>query len=464
MNLKQKVLLLATVPLILAISAISILVTYQTQRLSNDEIAAFERNMVNAKKLELLNYLSLAQTSIRHIYDPAESYDLDAKRQVKEILKTLTYGEDGYFFVYDFEGTSLVHPKQPELIGNNWWELKDTTGNLVIQHLIFRAQEGGGFHRYLWAKPSSGEIRDKISYAIALDKWNWMLGTGLYIDDVIAQVAEFELEVEERIRETSVIILIITFTALGGVFVTGIAINLHERRVADGKLKDLTQRIIETQEEERGRVARELHDGISQILVSIKYAHEVALKKAQRITEDTEGVAGAIEKGANALNIAINEVRRISRDLRPSLLDDLGLSPALESLAHEFSERTNIKIKIGTVTFKNLLPKDAKTTLFRVAQEALTNIERHANADHVDINLAAHQGIVTLEISDNGSGFDIQGLNTKKDPLAGIGLRNMQERMEHHGGELDITSSPSGTKIVATLPKGILRTEAEIKS
>ena len=111
-----------------------------------------------------------------------------------------------------------------------------------------------------------------------------------------------------------------------------------------------------------------------------------------------------------------------------------------------------------------MLPKDAKTTLFRVAQEALTNIERHANADLVTLNLAAHHGIVTLDIVDNGSGFDIQGLNTRKDPLAGIGLRNMQERMEHHGGELEITSSSSGTRIVATLPKGILRTEAEVKS
>ncbi len=461
MNLKQKVLLLATVPLILAISAISFLVTYQAQTLSNEEIAAFERNMLNAKKLELLNYLSLAQTSIGHIYGPAGADSQSAKEQVKEILKTLTYGTDGYFFVYDFEGTNLVHPKQPELIGKNWWNLKDTNGNLIIQNLIFRAQEGGGFHRYLWGKPSTGEIADKISYSVSLNKWNWMLGTGLYIDDVISQVEAFEHEVEERIRQTSIIILFITFTSLGVVFVTGIAINLHERRMADVKLKELTQRIIETQEEERGRVARELHDGISQILVSIKYAHEIALNKAQKIKEDTEDVASAIEKGASALYIAINEVRRISRDLRPSVLDDLGLSPALESLAHEFSERTDIQVKINTVTFKNLLPKDAKTTLFRVAQEALTNIERHANADRVKIELSALKGIVNLSIVDNGAGFDIHHLNAKKDPLAGIGLRNMQERLEHHGGELNITSSSKGTTIMAILPKGILRSDGE---
>ncbi|MEH6632504.1 MAG: cache domain-containing protein [Halopseudomonas aestusnigri] len=461
MNLKQKVLLLATVPLILAISAISFLVTYQAQSLAKEEIAAFERNMLNAKKLELLNYLSLAQTSIGHIYDPANADNQNAKEQVKEILKTLTYGTDGYFFVYDFEGTNLVHPKQPELIGKNWWELEDTTGNLVIQNLISRARDGGGFHRYLWGKPSSGEIADKISYAVPLDKWNWMLGTGLYIDDVISQVEAFELEVQDRIWQTSIIILIITFTSLGVVFFTGIAINLHERRLADVKLKELTQRIIETQEEERGRVARELHDGISQILVSIKYAHEMALNKAQQAEGDTEEVAKAIDKGANALNIAINEVRRISRDLRPSILDDLGLSPALESLAHEFSERTDIKVKISTVTFKNLLPKDAKTTLYRVAQEALTNIERHSNADRVNLVLSASKGIVTLSIIDNGAGFDIHHLNIKKDPLAGIGLRNMQERLEHHGGELEITSSPKGTTIMAILPKGILRSGGE---
>jgi len=454
MNLRQKVILLATVPLILAVSAITILVTYQVQTLSDEEIASFERNMLAAKKSELLNYLSLAQTSIRHIYENAGPDDENARQQVKEILNALTYGPDGYFFLYDFEGTNLVHPRQPHRVGHNWWYLTDPSGNLVIQNLIARAKEGGGFHYYLWEKPSTEKVARKVSYAIALEKWNWMLGTGLYIDDVALLVQSFEREVSERIRQTSIIILLITFGSLVLVFVTWIVINLHERRMADEKLKELTQRIVETQEEERGRVARELHDGISQILVSVKYALELALGKARN---DNEDVARSIEKGSESLNLAIREVRRISRDLRPSVLDDLGLSPALESLAGEFSERTGIDVNLKTVAFRKLLSDEAKTTLFRVAQEALTNIERHAHADQVKIELFAPDGAVTLSVADNGKGIEGQIRNGKTRPTSGIGLRNMQERLEHHKGELIISSSGDGTTIIAKLPKGMLK-------
>ena len=455
MNLIQKVLLLATVPLILVISAITFVVTYQAQSLSEREIASFERSMLAAKKSELLNYLRLAQTSIQHIYDAATPDDETAKRRVKEVLNTLTYGPDGYFFVYDFKGNNLVHPKQPHRVGNNWLDLKDPKGNFVIANLIERAKEGGGYHRYFWEKPSTSETADKISYAIALDKWGWMLGTGLYIDDVAQQVKTVEREVSQRIKETSWIILGITLFSLFTVFVTGLAINLHERKLADVKQKVLTQRIIETQEEERGRVARELHDGISQILVSVKYALELALNKVRNEERDA---GQSIEKGWQGLHMAITEVRRISRDLRPSVLDDLGLSPALESLANEFSTRTGIKVEIDTVAFRNLLPNDAKTTLFRVAQETLTNIERHAKADHVKIELSAPHGAVILSITDNGRGFDPKALEADKSPLKGIGLRNMQERLEYHNGKLKIFSTSEQTRIEARLPKGVLLT------
>lgn len=453
MNLRQKILLLSTVPLILAISAISLLVSFQTQSLSEDEIATFERKMLSAKKSELLNYLSLAQTSIRHIYENAEPDDDTAKEWVKDVLNGLTYGLDGYFFVYDYEGNNLVHPRQSHRVGRNWLDLKDPTGNRVIHHLIEQARQGGGFHRYLWEKPSTKEVVEKISYAVPLTKWNWMLGTGLYIDDVIEQVAAIETEVSERIQQTSILILLITFASLAFVFVTGIAINLHERRLADAKLKELTQRIVETQEEERGRVARELHDGISQILVSVKFALDLALGKAKK--EDAN-VAGSIQKGTDGLNIAIQEVRRISRDLRPSALDDLGLSAALKSLSTEYAKRTGIKMEVNTLVFRNLLPDEIKTTLFRVAQEALTNIERHAQATHVTLSLTAEDGAVELTITDNGKGFSIPHMNRKNSLSAGIGLRNMQERLAHHNGELTLTSSAEGTTVQARLPKGLL--------
>ena len=118
-----------------------------------------------------------------------------------------------------------------------------------------------------------------IVYVNGMQDWRWAIGTGIFIDDVLETVAAARADVEARIRRTSVYIVVIAVAALIGVFTTGMFLNLRERRLADVKLKELTQRIIDTQEEERGRVARELHDGISQMLVGVRYALELARRK-----------------------------------------------------------------------------------------------------------------------------------------------------------------------------------------
>ncbi len=457
MNLKLKILLLATLPLIFAIGAILLLVSHQASELFHQEVVAFEETMLKAKKAELLNYVSLALASIDHLYNSKEprtpGNEAAAKAQVKLVLNGLTYGTDGYFFVYDFEGNNIIHPKQTWRVGKNWWGLEDSKGNLVIQSLIREAKKGGGFHRYLWDKPSARKIADKISYAVALDKWGWMLGTGIYIDDVVTQVQMFKADVKERVDDVFFLIMGIALVAVLIVSAAGIAINMHESSLADTKLKALTQRIVDTQEEERARVARELHDSISQILVSAKYSLELAETKLKASSSDA---FVAIEKTVGRLNLAIQEVRRISRDLRPSMLDDLGLSTSLESLIKEFSNRTGTDIDVSTVASKNLLAKDAQTALYRIAQESLTNIERHATATKVQLVLTVDQKGVMLKISDNGRGFDSENIRKSRQPACGIGLKNMQERIEHFNGTLNVISSDTGTIIKAKLPKNIM--------
>lgn len=452
MTLKQQILALATLPLIIAILAITGLVTSQSRDLAQSGITAFEQNMLEAKQKELVNYINLALSSIDHIYADATSDDVVAQERVKAILTTLNYGEDGYFFVYDFDGNSIVHPKQPFLIGQNWIELTDPDGDFVIKNLIAEAKKGGGFHPYKWEKPSSLEVADKLSYAIALDKWQWMLGTGIYIDDVVAQTAAANNKLKSSINHTFVIVASITVPAVIAVFLAGILMNLRERRLADTKLKKLTQRIIDTQEEERARIARELHDGISQNMVGVRYVFDLAKRK---VKDGASDALATIERGSEGLNSAIKEVRRISHDLRPGLLDDLGLTAALEGLTHNFTERTGIDVQLKSVAFKNLLPPDAKTALYRIAQEALTNIERHADATHVDLALTSTRAGLQMVITDDGHGFGDTSREQRLRSGGGLGLRNMQERMEHFGGQLNVKTSPSGTVLTARLPKSI---------
>ncbi len=457
MSFKQQILTLATLPLILAILVITVLVTSQSRDLAQSSIASFEQNMLAAKQKGLTDYISLALSAIEHIYKDAGPDDIEAQEEVKKIINQLNYTEDGYFFVYDFEGNNIVHPKQPFRIGKNWIDLEDPDGDKVIANLIEVAKNGGGYHYYKWEKPSSGEIADKLSYAVALDKWGWMMGTGLYIDDVLALTKAANSEVKASIERTFILVAFITVPTIIAVFLTGLLLNLRERKMADSKLKELTQRIIDTQEEERTRIARELHDGTLQNLVGVRYVLDLAKR---RVKDGSKEAYATIEKGAQTLAEAIKEVRRISHDLRPIMLDDLGLTAALEALTHNFVENTGIKVKLSSVAFKNLISPEAKTSLYRVAQEALNNIERHANATEVTIDISSHPLGLTMTITDNGQGFPKKKRKNTV-ALGGLGLRNMQERMEHFGGSLSIKSNKYGTQLIAKLPRSIYLSHAK---
>jgi len=441
---EQKLFALATVPLILAVAAIAVLVAYQSRALAEREIAALETRMIEAKKAELKNYLSIARMAFYDLYGPAPPDDEEAKLRVTQILSAMIYGQDGYFFVYDYDGRVLVSPRATRMIGRDWTGLTDPEGVPITDRLLQIARYGGGYHEYVWPKPSTGEDARMIAYVVGLQDWRWAIGTGIFIDDVIESVAATRAATEARIRRNFLWIGAITLAAVLLVFLSGLVINIRERRLADAKLKALTQRIFDTQEEERGRVARELHDGISQILVGIRYRLELAARQAAVGNPDAPTHVAAAAQG---LNGAIAEVRRISRDLRPGVLDDLGLGPALQALTDEFRHRTGIETEFRTVVFRNRLDQEAKIALYRIAQEALTNVERHSGASRVVLEAFGHKSGATLRIADNG-----RGMPPDRTSGAGLGLRNMQERVDRLDGTLQIRSGPGGTVVEAVLP------------
>ncbi len=441
----QKLTLLASVPLVLAMAAIAFVVALQAKALADREISTLEIQLIDAKKVELRNYVTQARNGFYFIYGSASPQDESAKAQVAQILSAMIYGEEGQFFVYDFDGTALVSPRETDRINRNFSGEADSSGTPVVNELIRIARDGGGYHTYLWPKPSTGVEAQMITYVTSFPSWRWAVGTGVFIDDVLASVANARADLQTRVQRTFLYIGVITVAALLMVFGTGMLVNLRERRLADAKLKKLTQRVFDAQEEERGRVARELHDGISQILVGVRYALENARR---RLDQGDAKAAAPLGKGIDSLGEAISEVRRISRDLRPGILDDLGLGPALRTLVDEFAARTGITCHFETVVFRNRLDDDAKIALYRIAQEALTNIERHAAATHVKMNLRGHRQGATLEISDDG-----RGMSDLTRSAGGLGLRNMQERMDQLGGTLSLQSAPQGgTLIKATVP------------
>lgn len=451
MKLRQKVIFLAITPLILAMCAIAFAVRHQALILAEQQRATIEQAYLASKESELRHYVTLASHSIAKLVKSGRK-DAATQEEAKRILAALSYGDDGYFFIYDLQGNSLMHPRQPELVGQNLWQLRDAGGNLTIQRLMQRAKSGGGFERYNWVKPSSNKSAPKLGYVILMPEWGWMMGTGIYMDDVDQALAKVGAQQFANIRST--MLWIAAIAILGALVVAGcgLVLNIRELRVADAKLKVLAQRVVESQEEERARLSRDLHDGISQWLVSIKLQIEAGIARLAGNADQQAKAPATFERAAEQLNKVLGEVRRISHNLRPAILDDLGLGAALDHLVHEYNDSSSAQASFAASPpgAGEGLPDMVNTVLFRIAQEALTNSERHANASEVQVGLREAHGVVELRIEDNGGGFDADGIALH--PQRGIGLRNMTERMEAIGGSLHIASAPGGTVVLARLP------------
>ncbi|WP_419911598.1 cache domain-containing protein [Hoeflea sp.] len=447
MKFKTKLFFITLLPVILISAAMIFVIDFQSGRLSRSQAETVENLYLDLKHAELKNYVMLARNALTPIYASNLKTKRQAQRQVTEIVRKMTFGEDSYFFIYDEDGTNIVNPRLTYLVGSNWIGLEDEDGRHVVRDLIDRAKKGGEFYSFVWKKPSSGEYVEKLGYSVYLDKWNWMLGTGIYLDEVSRQVAAVQSELHDNVGETRLVLFVLM---LGAVSLTGATIaaaRLSEQRFADARLKELSARQVDFQEEERKRVSRELHDSISQLLVSARYGLENALNSSHKEGDISE----PIEKSMNALDNAIAEVRRISMALRPSVLDDMGLAAAVKSLCSEFSRQSGIAVEVEAEQIKDMLSDEAKTALYRVIQEALTNVVRHSGANHVSIRLCRRGKTIRLQLEDDGTGMP-RGAERRKRG-GGLGIRNMQERIDTFGGSIRFSKPPSGgLAITVTLP------------
>jgi signal transduction histidine kinase/HAMP domain-containing protein len=212
----------------------------------------------------------------------------------------------------------------------------------------------------------------------------------------------------------------------------------------------LLERVISAQEEERKRIARELHDDTSQGLTASILsldAAEMALRTDGPKTEEHVATAREI------LGRVLDSIQRLMRDLRPALLDDLGLIPAIKSHAEERLVPQGISFSVEGQGTEGRLPSVMETALFRIAQEAITNIVKHSGASEVLITLNVRNGKVLLVVKDNGAGFDVSSVSTMKRGGRGLGLHGMQERATILGGKCQIESTAGrGTMVLVEVP------------
>jgi signal transduction histidine kinase len=216
-------------------------------------------------------------------------------------------------------------------------------------------------------------------------------------------------------------------------------------QAGQGRLQDLSRQLLEAQEAERHRIAHELHDEAGQLLASVHLALE------STISGLPPHLRAGFHQVRGHLDTIETQLRRLAHELRPTLLDDLGLLPALQSLAQRVAERTGLCIRVDSALAGRLTPA-VETALYRIMQEGLTNITRHAAATHVDLQLWRDDERVHGRLHDDGVGFAVEHV-VGQTGARGLGLLGIRERLEALGGTLQIISAPGqGTTLQITLP------------
>jgi signal transduction histidine kinase len=227
-------------------------------------------------------------------------------------------------------------------------------------------------------------------------------------------------------------------------------VDITKLKRAQEELRHLSAQLLEVQENERKKLARELHDSTGQLLAALKFGVENALDKMRH---------GTIEESVELLEAVIpltqqagDEVRKIHTDLRPSLIDDLGIVATIAWFSREFEKLYGgIRIEQAIQLEEKDVPGPLKIVIFRILQEALNNVAKYGKADRVRVSLREKESKLELAIKDNGQGFDVEHVRSEKNADRGVGLTSMKERTELSGGFFSIESSKgTGTTVRAS--------------
>lgn len=297
---RTKLLLLTLIPLMLITGLMTMVNYWSNARALEQELTQYREQLVETRKAELQAYLMMGVTAVQSLYESDRNGENQAA--AKTLLKAMRFESDGYFFAYDSQGVNTLHAINPSLEGKNLYGLQDENGVPVIAGLIRAAKSGDGFLYFSWHKPTINAQAPKLGYAEYLPKWDWVLGTGIYIDDIDAQVAQFQVLRQDQAKEQmwstiglSLVGLLITSIVVSALVAKGVAPLQHVvaslQDVAAGE-GDLTARLKVESQDEIGEVAKafnafmdKLHPMIKQLRES---AQEVQLAAGELDTQTTQ--------------------------------------------------------------------------------------------------------------------------------------------------------------------------------
>jgi PAS domain S-box-containing protein len=226
----------------------------------------------------------------------------------------------------------------------------------------------------------------------------------------------------------------------------GSCLDVSERKMAEEALTNLSGSLIDAQEEERKRIARDLHDDYNQRLAVLANDLE---ELAERVGDSADGVSQRLHQLWNGVSELAADLHGLSHTLHSSTLESLGLVIGVKAFCQEFADQQQMQVHFEHENVPNAIPADVALCLFRITQEGLRNIKRHSGANRAEVRLKGLEGKLHLSIADQGRGFDVN----RRSPQSGIGIRSMEERLRSLGGHLEVHSRlMEGTRIDAWLP------------
>lgn len=281
---RTKLLLLTLIPLMLITGLMTMVNYWSNARALEQELTQYREQLVETRKAELQAYLMMGVTAVQSLYESDRNGENQAA--AKTLLKAMRFESDGYFFAYDSQGVNTLHAINPSLEGKNLYGLQDENGVPVIAGLIRAAKSGDGFLYFSWHKPTINAQAPKLGYAEYLPKWDWVLGTGIYIDDIDAQVAQFQVLRQDQAKEQmwstiglSLVGLLITSMVVSALVAKGVAPLQHVvaslQDVAAGE-GDLTARLKVESQDEIGEVAKAFNAFMDKLHPMIKQLRESA--------------------------------------------------------------------------------------------------------------------------------------------------------------------------------------------
>ncbi|HHQ4693896.1 TPA: methyl-accepting chemotaxis protein [Aeromonas veronii] len=332
MTLKQKILLLGAVPVLLMALVVNLSNYMVSKRDLESDLVVARENAIKERKALLSSYIMMAKTAVDAVYALPDSPE--NRQKVKELLRPLRYSSDGYFFVYDFEGNTILLPVRTELEGKNRWNDKDAKGKLLIQEILKSARQGDGFTEYWTAKPSIGRDAPKLAFTLVLDKYQWAIGTGFYIDDIDNELAALRAERESNmhasLQSSVLVILLILGITLAATAIVG---NRVTKPLADAVLAlndiangdgDLTQRLKVQSQDEIGQLASAFNRFVERIQSVVSQVGETsnhlfsAVDKLHHLSEHYDHQMQGHSRETDQVVTAVTEMSSTAQEVAAS--------------------------------------------------------------------------------------------------------------------------------------------------